>query len=63
MKGTIKFFKPKKGFGFIKSEDESEVFFHKSAVENNTYLEEGDNVTFDIEEGDRGKKAINVKKE
>ena len=63
MKGTVKFFNEMKGFGFIACEDGKEVFLHQSALEEGVTLHEGDAVTFDVEEGDRGPKAVNVKKE
>ena len=63
MKGTIKFFNEMKGFGFITGEDGKEYFVHQSAVEEGVRLNENDSVTFDVEEGDRGPKAVNVKKE
>ena len=63
MKGKIKFFNEKDGFGFIEPEEGKDVFVHKTALEEGTYLNEGDSVTFDVEEGDRGPKAVNVKKE
>lgn len=63
MKGTVKFFNEGKGFGFITCEDGKEVFVHKSAIEEGVTLQENDKVTFDVEEGDRGLKAVNVKKE
>ena len=62
MNGTVKFFNEMKGFGFITAEDGQEVFVHQSALEEGTRLHENDSVTFDIEEGDRGPKAVNVKK-
>jgi len=62
MKGTIKFFNDLKGFGFIAAEDGKEVFVHKSALEEGVTLQENDAVTFDVEQGDRGPKAVNVKK-
>jgi len=61
MKGTIKFFNEMKGFGFIAAEDGKEVFVHKSALEEGVTLHENDTVTFDVEEGDKGPKAANVK--
>jgi len=61
MKGTIKFFNESKGFGFIAAEDGQEVFVHKSALGEGVTLRENDAVTFDIEEGDKGPKAANVK--
>ncbi len=63
MKGTVKFFNDMKGFGFIAGEDGKEVFVHQSALEEGMTLQENDAVTFDVEEGDRGPKAVNVKKE
>jgi len=63
MKGTVKFFNEGKGFGFIAGEDGKEVFMHRSAVSEGVTLREGDAVTYDVEQGDRGPKAANVKKE
>jgi len=63
MKGTVKFFNEMKGFGFISGEDGKEVFVHQSALEAGVTLAENDAVTFDVEQGDRGPKAVNVKKE
>ncbi len=63
MKGTVKFFNEMKGFGFIAAEDGKEVFVHQSALVEGVILHENDSVTFDVEEGDRGPKAVNVKKE
>lgn len=63
MNGTVKFFNEMKGFGFIAAEDGNEVFVHQSALEEGVTLHENDAVTFDVEEGDRGPKAVNVKKE
>lgn len=63
MKGTVKFFNESKGFGFIAGEDGKEVFVHKSALAEGTILRDNDSVTFDVEQGDRGPKAVNVKKE
>ncbi len=62
MKGTVKFFNAQKGFGFIACEDGTEVFVHQSALPEGLELNEGDAVEFDVEEGDRGQKAANVKK-
>lgn len=63
MKGTVKFFNDMKGFGFISGEDGKEVFVHQTALGDGIVLKEGDNVEFDVEQGDRGPKAVNVKKE
>ena len=62
MKGTIKFFNHEKGFGFITAEDGKEIFVHKSAL-GDTRVDEGDSITFDTEQGDKGPRAVNVKKE
>ncbi|MBU0666215.1 MAG: cold shock domain-containing protein [Nanoarchaeota archaeon] len=62
MKGKVKFFNGMKGFGFIAGEDGKEVFVHHSALEDGIILKEDDAVTFDVENGDRGPKAVNVKK-
>ena len=63
MNGTVKFFNVMKGFGFIAGEDGKDYFVHKSALGEGVTLSENDTVTFDVEEGDRGPKAANVKKE
>lgn len=62
MKGTVKFFNEMKGFGFIAADDGKEYFVHKSAVEEGLTINENDVVEFDVEQGDRGPKAVNVKK-
>jgi len=62
MKGEVKFFNSTKGFGFITGEDNKEYFVHESAVKQGQ-IDKGDAVSFDVEEGDRGPKAANVKKQ
>jgi len=57
--GTVKFFNESKGFGFIKTESGEEIFVHASALKQE--LCEGDEVTFDIEQGKKGANAVNVK--
>ena len=52
-----------KGFGFIHGEDGNEYFVHKTSLQEGVTLRENDTVTFDVEEGDRGPKAVNVRKE
>ena len=63
MNGTVKFFNEMKGFGFIAADDGKEFFVHQSALEEGVTLRENDAVTFDVEEGDRGPKAVNVKRQ
>ena len=62
--GTVKWFNAEKGFGFIEREGADDVFVHFSAIQDEGFktLEEGQTVTFDIEEGDRGPQAANVNK-
>ncbi len=62
--GTVKWFNESKGFGFITSEDGSDVFVHYSSIQGNGFksLAEGDKVSFEIEKGPKGPKAINVVK-
>lgn len=62
MNGTVKFFNAGKGFGFIAGEDGKEYFVHKTALGEGVQLNENDAVTFDVETGDRGPKAVNVSK-
>jgi CspA family cold shock protein len=64
-KGTVKWFNDTKGFGFITSETDGDVFVHHTAIQGNGFksLAEGDRVSFDIEKGPKGLKAVNVVKE
>jgi CspA family cold shock protein len=64
VEGTVKWFNGTKGFGFITSEDGSDVFVHYSAIQDNGFkvLDEGQKVSFDIENGPKGHKAVNVVK-
>ena len=65
LKGTVKWFNSKKGFGFIEREDkEKDVFIHASAVKaaGMRYLNEGDKIEFTLEDGPKGPSAVNLKK-
>jgi len=60
--GTVKWFDDDKGFGFIEQEDGEDAFAHYSEIAGEGYksLSEGQEVTFDLEEGEKGPKALNV---
>ena len=63
--GTVKWFNDDKGYGFITRESGDDVFVHFSAIQGDGFksLSEGQHVTFDVEEGERGLQAANVVKE
>ncbi len=60
--GTVKWFNPSKGYGFIEFEDDQEIFVHYSAIQMDGYrvLKQGQVVEFEIEEGPKGNQAIAV---
>ena len=63
--GTVKWFNDTKGFGFITSEDGTDVFVHYSSIQSDggfRSLAEGDSVSFETEDGPKGLKAVNVTK-
>ena len=62
--GTVKWFSEKKGYGFIEQENGQDVFVHYSSIDMSGFktLTEGDRVSFEIEESDRGPVAKNVSK-
>ena len=60
--GVVKWFSNKKGYGFIAKEDGTDVFVHFTGINGDGFksLQEGDRVTFEIEQGDKGPAAVNV---
>ena len=64
MKGTVKWFNAKKGFGFISDEEGNDVFVHFSALQMDgiKVLDEGDEVEFEVVNGEKGPQAANVTK-
>ncbi|MEG1254971.1 cold shock domain-containing protein [Clostridium sp.] len=63
--GIIKWYDQEKGYGFISCDEGDDVFVHHSQVKEkgtNKDLHEGENVTFDVEKGDKGPMAVNVQK-
>lgn len=63
--GTVKWFNDKKGFGFIQRDEGGDIFVHHTAISMPGFrtLSEGERVSFEIEEGDKGPAAKNVQKE
>ena len=61
-KGIVKWFNDQKGFGFIERDGDTDVFVHHSAISGSGFktLDEGDSVSFDVEQGAKGPAAINV---
>ncbi|MED3989279.1 cold-shock protein [Priestia aryabhattai] len=62
--GKVKWFNAEKGFGFIERENGDDVFVHFSAIQSEGFksLDEGQEVTFEVEQGQRGPQAANVQK-
>ena len=62
MKGTVKWFDSAKGYGFIKTEEGSDIFVHYTGINKDGFrgLEEGQNVEFEVGEGKKGEPAVNV---
>ncbi|ANQ53388.1 cold-shock protein [Thermosipho affectus] len=63
MKGTVKWFDAKKGYGFITKEDGEDIFVHWSAIQTDGFktLKEGQEVEFEVQDGQKGPQAANVK--
>ena len=62
MKGKVKWYNARKGFGFISGEDGKDIFIHRTNIPEGIYLNEDDSVEFEIEETDRGLQATKLKK-
>ena len=62
MKGTVKWYNPRRGYGFIEGESEEDVFVHRTSIPDGVFLYEGDEVEFEIEESEKGPKAVNIVK-
>lgn len=63
MQGTVTFFHTRKKYGFIETDEaDDDIFFHISELEGEEEIEEGEDVEFETEEGDKGQKAVNVTK-
>jgi CspA family cold shock protein len=64
VKGTVKWFNESKGFGFITKDDGGDVFAHYSSIQGDGFktLSEGDMVSFDVVDGEKGPKAANIVK-
>lgn len=60
--GVVKFFNTSKSYGFITGDNGTDYFFHISGIEGGKVLREGDKVSFETEQGDRGEKAVQIKK-
>jgi cold shock protein len=62
MRGKVKMFNAARGFGFITGDDGKDVYVHATAIEGGATLEVGDTVEYEVESGERGLRAKNVKK-
>jgi CspA family cold shock protein len=62
MKGTVKWFNDRKGYGFIEGDDKKDIFVHRNSIPEGTYIDEGDQVEYEVESSEKGPSAINIKK-
>ncbi len=62
MKGTVKWYNPRKGYGFISGDDGKDVFVHQTAVPEGLFLNEGDKVEYEVKQTDKGTQATDIKK-
>ncbi len=62
MRGKVKMFNSERGFGFITGDDGKDVYVHSSSIEGGAKLAVGDVVEYEVEQGDRGPRAKNVRK-
>jgi len=60
MKGKVKWYNLRKGYGFISGEDDKDVFIHNTDVPEGTLLKEEDEVEYEVEETDKGLKAVKL---
>lgn len=60
MNGTVKFYNSMKRYGFIAGEDGTDYFVHQSGLEGTETLNQNDEVTFEVEQGEKGPKAVKV---
>ena len=61
MEGKVKFFNEEKGFGFIEPQEGKDVFVHISKIEGNQNLQDDQRVSFEVQDGERGPMAVDVK--
>ena len=59
-KGKVKFYNTAKRYGFITGDDGTDYFFHQSGLNDDIYVKDNDSVEFEVVDGDRGQKAVNI---